>query len=107
MRRNSSYGGLSRSPSVGIEGPITDRGDLQRAVRVVVKAGTAIIADDDGYTSLRRISNIVEECARLQRSGKQVILVSSGAVGVGRNVIRRQSILAKSAIDHLHGETQP
>lgn len=56
------------------------------AKRIVVKAGTSIVSDPRGYPCLSRIGAVVEQCARLKKMGKDVILVSSGAVGVGRQV---------------------
>lgn len=56
------------------------------ANRIVVKAGTSIISNSKGYPSLSRMGAIVEQCAWLNKMGKEVILVSSGAVGVGRQV---------------------
>ena len=37
-----------------------------------------------------RLGGIVEAIARLMRDSKQVILVSSGAVGCGRSKLRKQ-----------------
>ncbi|CAM9875126.1 unnamed protein product, partial [Sphacelaria rigidula] len=56
------------------------------ANRVVVKAGTSIVSTPGGYPCLSRMGAIVEQCAWLRKMGKEVILVSSGAVGVGRQV---------------------
>ena len=81
---------------------IRSRVDLKRAQRIVIKAGTSTIVDEDGYPSLQRVSQIAEDICALRRSGRDVIFVSSGAVGVGRNVLRRQQILASSAFDRLH-----
>lgn len=78
------------------------RADLGRAQRVVIKAGTSTIVDADGYPSLRRISQIAEDICAIRRTGREVIFVSSGAVGVGRNTLRRQAILGSSAFDRLH-----
>jgi delta-1-pyrroline-5-carboxylate synthetase len=81
---------------------IRSRADLTRAQRIVVKAGTSTVVDEDGYPSLRRISQIAEDISTLRRAGREVIFVSSGAVGIGRNVVRRQQVLASSAFDRLH-----
>lgn len=52
----------------------------------MVKLGTTIVSNNSGYPSLARIGAVVEQCAWLRKMGKQVILVSSGAIGVGRQV---------------------
>ena len=60
------------------------RSKLLGSERVVVKVATALVAKDDGRLALSRIGGIVEEIADLHRAGKQVMLVSSGTVRVGR-----------------------
>ena len=78
---------------------IQSRQDLALAQRVVIKAGTSIVSTPDGYPSLSRIANIVEYAAGLVRNGKEVIIVTSGAVGVGRQRLRKQAILRQSMSD--------
>jgi glutamate 5-kinase len=56
---------------------------LTEARRVVVKVGTAVVARDDGRLALGRMGALVEQLVALQASGREVILVSSGAVGLG------------------------
>lgn len=57
---------------------IKSREDIALSGRIVIKAGTAVISNPDGYPSLTRMADLVEQCARLVHSGKEVILVSSG-----------------------------
>ena len=59
------------------------RQTLASAQRIVVKAGTNALLSPDGYPSLARIFAMVESLATLRRQGKEVLLVSSGAVGLG------------------------
>jgi glutamate 5-kinase len=49
----------------------------------VVKAGTNVVLDAEGYPSLGRLFGLIESLAALRRSGRDVILVSSGSVGLG------------------------
>ncbi len=56
---------------------------LRSAKRVVIKLGTSTVTGPDGELSLERIEPIVQAIATLQTS-RQVVLVSSGAVGHGR-----------------------
>jgi glutamate 5-kinase len=56
---------------------------LHQAKRVVVKAGSNVVLDAEGYPSLGRLFGLIESLAALRRSGRDVILVSSGAVGLG------------------------
>ena len=57
---------------------------LRSARRVVIKLGTSTVMDPRGELSLERIEPIVQAIAALQTSRRQVVLVSSGAVGLGR-----------------------
>ena len=54
---------------------------LQEAQRVVIKVGTSIISGAGGEVSVARIEPLVRSIAELKRAGRQVVLVSSGAVG--------------------------
>ena len=61
-----------------------DRQKLKNARRVVVKVGTAVVANPDGTMALSRMGALVESLRELKNEGRQVMLVSSGAVGLGR-----------------------
>jgi len=63
------------------------RTELQDARRVVVKLGTHILTGADGRMAVPRLRSLVRQCARLAGEGRSVILVSSGAVGLGRKVL--------------------
>jgi len=52
--------------------------------RVVIKLGTSTVTGSQGELSLERIEPIVHSIATLQTNRRQVVLVSSGAVGLGR-----------------------
>ncbi len=57
---------------------------LRAARKVVVKVGTAIVTGDDGEFCAERMAPIVRSIAALMKDGRQIVLVSSGAVGLGR-----------------------
>lgn len=78
---------------------IRSRQDLRHAKRVVIKAGTSVVSTPDGFPSLLRMANIVECASRLVREGKEVLIVTSGAVGVGRQRLRRQALMRQSMAD--------
>jgi glutamate 5-kinase len=59
-------------------------GVLRRAKRVVIKLGTSTVTGPQGELSLERIEPIVQAISTLQTNRRQVVLVSSGAVGLGR-----------------------
>ena len=54
-----------------------------RKQRTVVKVGTSTLTYDNGKINYRRIEALCKVLADLQNSGEEVMLVSSGAIGVG------------------------
>ena len=62
---------------------MTHRKYLKEKKRIVVKVGTSTLAYENGKINLQRMERLAMVLADLQNSGKEVILVSSGAVGVG------------------------
>ena len=83
------------------------RSALRRARRVLVKAGTSVVANEDGRPSLTRIGAIAEQIAELTRDGVEVIFVSSGAVGMGKRLLRKQSRMAMSFNELQADDRQP
>lgn len=61
-----------------------DRLEFIKAKRIVVKLGTNVLRNDEGYVSLPRVYSFIEDIANLVKSGKEVIIVTSGAVGLGK-----------------------
>ncbi len=51
--------------------------------RIVIKLGTSTLAHKTGKLNIRRMSNLVKVLSDLQNSGKEIIIVSSGAMGLG------------------------
>ncbi len=56
---------------------------LKETKRVVVKVGTSTLTYENGKLNLRRIEQLVRVLSDLKNRGMEVILVSSGAIGVG------------------------
>ena len=61
-----------------------NRQDFVNAKRIVFKFGTNVLRGDDGYVSLPRIYSFIEDIAHLVKAGKEVIVITSGAVGLGK-----------------------
>lgn len=61
-----------------------DRQEFINANRIVVKLGTNVLRNDDGFVSLPRVYTFIEDIARLVNSGKEVIVITSGAVSLGK-----------------------
>src|SRR5215470_19160485 len=58
---------------------------LTQARRIVVKVGSALLVDgDSGRVNRAWLETLVADLLRLRRRGQQVILVSSGAIALGR-----------------------
>ena len=53
------------------------------AKRVVVKVGTSTLTYENGRLNLRRIDSLVRVLSDLKNSGRENLLVTSGAIGVG------------------------
>ena len=69
---------------------ICQRSDLSRAQRIVVKIGSSLLADADtegngaGGVQMARVQRFADEIAALHAAGREVVVVSSGAVALGR-----------------------
>ena len=59
---------------------------FDKAKRIVVKVGSAVLTDEHGINS-DVIANISRDLSFLKNSGREVILVSSGAVAAGKRKI--------------------
>lgn len=62
---------------------ILEREMLKNAKRVVVKVGTSTITYSNGKRNFSQIDRLARELSDLQNQGKEMILVTSGAVAVG------------------------
>src|SRR5258705_11392857 len=56
---------------------------LGNASRLVIKIGTGLLNDAQNRLSLPQIEQIVAQLAALHEAKKQIIVVSSGAIGAG------------------------
>lgn len=59
------------------------RTDLKDAQRIVVKVGTSTLTHENGKMNLVRMERLALAIAELMNENREVILVSSGAIGVG------------------------
>ncbi|KJZ87374.1 glutamate 5-kinase, partial [Clostridium sp. IBUN13A] len=64
------------------------RENLKNAKRIVVKVGTSTLTYDNGNINLCRIEKLTRVISDIVNSGKEVALVSSGAIGVGVNKLK-------------------
>lgn len=78
------------------------REELVKAKRIVVKVGTSTLTHRTGKLNFYRIEKLVRELSDLANQGKEIILVTSGAVGAGIDRLglkeRPKSIPEKQAL---------
>ena len=58
-------------------------------MRIVVKVGTQSILSNEGSPLEATMVSLVEQIVNLQQDGHNIVLVSSGAVASGRNLVRQ------------------
>ncbi|GHV13833.1 hypothetical protein AGMMS49938_08970 [Fibrobacterales bacterium] len=86
---------------------------LAKAKRIVIKLGSRILIDGDNKgVNLRFVEKLAESVARLKKTGKEIVIVSSGAVGCGmvrlgykakpENIADKQACAAVGQIDLMH-----
>ena len=68
-----------------------ERKDFINAKRIVIKLGTNVLRNEDGEVAISRKYSFIEDMAKLVRQGKEVILVTSGAVGLGKKKLNLES----------------
>ncbi len=56
---------------------------IANANTVVVKVGTNVLTSNDGRLDAARIQSLADQIVRIRQTGRQVALVSSGAIGAG------------------------
>ena len=81
---------------------MTARERLRQAKRVVVKVGTSTLTHPSGGMNLHRIERLVRELIDIANQGKDVLLVTSGAIAAGMSALRLrerpQSVPARHAL---------
>ena len=73
------------------------RDRVTEARRVVVKLGSNLFFNEGGTIALGRISSFIEDIAAARLAGKQMIVVSSGAVALGADAVKMKSANASLA----------
>ena len=52
-------------------------------MRIVIKVGTSTLAYPTGHMHIRRVEELCRTLSDLKNAGNQIVLVSSGAIGMG------------------------
>lgn len=77
------------------------RKEMLGVKRLVVKVGSNVITNKNGNLNNRRVRKIVEDICELIDEGIEVVLVSSGAVSVGKSFLK-EHLPRKGMIDLQH-----
>jgi glutamate 5-kinase len=64
---------------------------LKSASRIVVKLGTGVLTDSRKLIDPAQLEQLVAQIAALKKSGKEVVLVTSGAVGAGMGALGHET----------------
>ena len=70
---------------------------IREARRVVVKLGSNLFFNDAGAIALGRIFSFIEDITAARLAGRQMIVVSSGAVALGADALKMKSATASLA----------
>ncbi|GMI87177.1 delta 1-pyrroline-5-carboxylate synthase 2 [Hibiscus trionum] len=77
----------------------SSRAFVKDVKRIVIKVGTAVVTRNDGRLALGRLGALCEQIKELNSQGFEIILVSSGAVGLGRQRLRYRRLVNSSFAD--------
>ncbi|XP_038709392.1 delta-1-pyrroline-5-carboxylate synthase-like [Tripterygium wilfordii] len=75
------------------------RAFVKNVKRLIIKVGTAVVTRSDGRLALGRLGSLCEQVEELNSQGFEVILVTSGAVGLGRQKLRYRRLINSSLAD--------
>lgn len=85
---------------------------LQKAKRIVVKVGTSTLTYENGKENFTRIDKLARVISDLMNQGKELVLVTSGAIGVGigrmklkekpKTVREKQAVAAVGQCELMH-----
>lgn len=67
--------------------------------RIIIKVGTAVVTGQDGRLAVGKLGALCEQIKKLSSLGHEIILVSSGAVGLGRQRLRYRKLIHSSFAD--------
>jgi glutamate 5-kinase len=88
---------------------LVHRESIKSAARIVVKLGTGVLTDSRKQIDPAQLEQLVAQVAALRKSGKEIVLVTSGAVGAGMGALgyeKRPSELAELQACAAIGQTR-
>src|ERR1700761_7267763 len=60
---------------------------LDNAKRLIIKVGSALLVDGEGAIRREWLNTLASELAHWRKAGREILIVTSGAVGLGREFI--------------------
>ncbi|KAL9316310.1 hypothetical protein ACSQ67_017311 [Phaseolus vulgaris] len=75
------------------------RSFMKDVKRVIIKVGTAVVTREEGRLAVGRLGALCEQIKQLNSLEYDIILVSSGAVGIGRQRLRFRKLIHSSFAD--------
>ncbi|KAJ6325188.1 hypothetical protein OIU76_012303 [Salix suchowensis] len=82
-----------------MNGTDRSRGFFKDVKRLIIKVGTAVVTRADGRLALGRLGALCEQIKDLNSLGYEVIVVTSGAVGLGRQRLKYRRLVNSSFAD--------
>ena len=82
--------------------------NVEQYNRIVIKVGSAVIAQPNGKLNQEILAAICEDVAWLLKKDREILIVSSGAIALGRKKIKTSSdlTLADSQAMAAHGQIE-
>lgn len=59
-----------------------------RFKKIAIKIGSNVLSREDGTLDITRMSSLVDQIAKLHKSGVEIVMISSGAVASGRSMLQ-------------------
>ena len=56
--------------------------------RIIIKIGSNVLTKENGLPDFERMAHLVNQISEIKKQGKEVILVSSGAVASGKSILK-------------------
>lgn len=83
--------GPDASPDRPADSAAEERAAIRAASRVVIKVGSSSLTDDRGDLNSDRITELAATIADVRATGKQVVLITSGAIAAGLRPLGMQT----------------